>query len=61
MATPSEEYAGLKINFLKQIYRIRDQIEKKENMLIRYKPMALIHCVDIMLEMVNHFAKTNKD
>ena len=55
------DYVGLKINFFKQIYRIRDEIQKKQNMIIKYQPKALTQCVDIMLEIVNQFAKQNKD
>jgi hypothetical protein len=30
-------------------------------MIIKYQPKALTQCVDIMLEIVNQFAKQNKD
>ena len=53
----SPEYQELKINFFKQIYRIRDEICKAQNMIIKYQPKALTQCVDIMLDIVNKFAK----
>jgi hypothetical protein len=56
-----EENKGLKVSFFKQIYRIRDEIQRKQNMIIKYQPKALTQCVDIMLEIVNQFAKQNKD
>ena len=59
MISPSLE--GIKINFVKHIHRIRNDLESEsQNLIIKYKPKALAQCIDIVLSILNQYSK-NKE
>lgn len=54
-------FENVQINLFKHIFRIRSDIESPTiNVVIKYKPKALAHCIDVVIEIINKFSK-NKE
>lgn len=53
---------GIQIYFFKQVQRMREEIQDEQrNLIITFKPKALSKTIEVVLQIINHFARTNEE